>query len=107
MKMKKLVSTVLIVGLIVFGVYWYFLRGSSEARACHKLGALCGQQKLDQCESMMKKMEEVAGRESVQKSAQCVLDSRTCSAAVGCMVGTSVNALGEFLEGVKRSIEKK
>jgi hypothetical protein len=109
--MKKLLVTVLVLGLIGGGGYYAYKRfiAADQKTACSKLAELCGakgEDKRKQCEELFVKMEQVSGKESVQKSVRCVLESQTCAKSMGCMVGLGVGALGEFLEGIKRSVQQ-
>jgi predicted negative regulator of RcsB-dependent stress response len=110
--MKKLLVFLIVVGLIGGGVYFGYTRYFSRTprSACRKLAELCGQRAEDQhkrCEDAIQRMEQVSGKESVQKSVTCILEADSCAKGMGCMVGMGVGALGEFLEGLKRSVGGK
>jgi hypothetical protein len=110
--MKKLLVTLLVLGAIGGGGYYAYKRffAIDQKTACSKLAELCdakGDEKRRQCEELFAKMEKVSGKESVQKSVTCVLESQTCAKSMGCMVGMGVGALGEFLEGIKRSVQQQ
>jgi hypothetical protein len=111
--MKKLLVFLIIVGLIGGGAYFGYTRylAKTPKSACRKLAELCGQRGDDgkhrQCEDAIQRMEQVSGKESVQKSVSCILEADSCAKGMGCMVGLGVGALGEFLEGLKRSVGGK
>lgn len=110
--MKKLLVFLIVVGLIGGAAYFGYTRyiAKNPRSACRKLADLCGHQGDDQqkqCEDAIQRMEKISGKESVGKSVSCILGSDSCAKGMGCMVGMGVGALGEFLDGLKRSVGGK
>ena len=109
--MKKLLGSLLgllVIAAIGYGVYRYFLAPSSE-RSCDRVAKLCGgkgEQATESCVKIFGKLEK-AGGESAAQTHECIREAESCAAAVGCMVGGSLGAAGEFLKGLKGAIEKK
>lgn len=99
-------------GAIGYGVYVFFF-AQTNARACDRLAELCGGQTeksaVGRCTGFFARLETSGGEENLARSRKCILQSKSCPAALGCMVGAGLNAAGDFLDGVKRSLggEKK
>lgn len=110
--MKAFVYLV-VLALVVGGGFWLYQNffGATKANACVKLGQLCGADgkglTLEKCEQFMDKLAEMAGEETVDQSVRCILQSESCAAGMGCMVGSGVGAMGEFFKGLTQSLEKK
>lgn len=110
--MKKLLLWLVVLGLLGGGGYFVYTRylARNEASACRKLAELCGaasDERLKQCEEQLRRLNEVSGKDSLQKAVRCIDDSTTCPKALGCVVGVGVGAIGEFLQGVKQAVEGK
>lgn len=108
--MKGLLKTLVVLvalGAIGYGVYHFFF-AQTNARACDRLAELCGgdaqKSAVERCTGFFARLEKAGGEKNIARSRQCILDSKTCPAALGCMVGAGLNAAGDFLEGVKRSL---
>jgi hypothetical protein len=113
--MKKFLSTVLVLGILGGGGYLVYKRffAPKQVRACEKLAKLCGQHSKEssaQCEQKMADLEKAVGKPAMDKAVSCLDEATTCARGVGCLVGSGVNAignaLGDFLEGVRRSVGK-
>ncbi|MBW2733103.1 MAG: hypothetical protein JRH20_11985 [Deltaproteobacteria bacterium] len=95
-----------VLGGISYGAYHLFF-AKTNAQACDKLSELCGgearKSAVKRCTGFFEQLESAGGKENIARTRTCILDSRTCPAAVGCMVGAGLNAAGDFLEGIKRS----
>jgi hypothetical protein len=110
--MKSLLSTILVLGLLGGVGYLAYKRyaGPDKARACDRLATLCGSDlkgALKDCEQKMTEVEKTVGKDAMAKTVSCLNEAGSCARGVGCMVGTGVSALGEFFEGVRRSVQGK
>jgi len=110
--MKRFVSTLLVLGILGGGGYLIYKRYMTpkQVRACEKLAKLCGdgaKDALKECEQKMNDLEKAVGKPAMEKAVSCLNEASSCARGVGCMVGTGVSALGEFLEGVRRSVQGK
>ncbi len=96
--------------LVVAAVGGYFLYGYlyPEKRACARLlGDLCHRGDVasdrQQCEELFKR----GGRDAAQSSADCIAQSGSCGAAVGCVAGAAgkagVGFLGDFLKSAEKT----
>lgn len=114
--MNKLVALLVVVALVVGGFFGY-REMRLERRACRKLASLCertdkstnAEDNNKDCESTFAELRDTSGPESVEKPAQCILDSKTCPEAAGCFVGGVggglIRGLGtEFLKGLGKSL---
>jgi hypothetical protein len=85
---------------------------SREAKACVKIGKLCGGGKgsldqLEACEDGIGTARKLAGEKAVEKSLACIEETDTCVGASGCMVGgVGAGALIEFGKGVGNALGK-
>lgn len=116
--MKKLLIglavVVLLVGVatVAFGKKIYLAFASKEAKACAKIGELCGGEKgtakeLDQCEEGFKQLRKITGEKGVDKTLTCVDDATSCMAATGCVMGgVGVGALEEMMKGFGNAMSK-
>jgi hypothetical protein len=99
---KLLLALVVLGGLGYLGYRYFYL--PPEARACNRLGTLCGLEKdaTGKCEEGMK----TADAESVTKLNKCIQDSKSCTEAAGCAAGAGLSFvqknLIEFLDGLSR-----
>ncbi len=78
---------------------------TSDVTACARLADLCStsDQKVDpaSCQKQMADARKMAGSSNVDRSEQCMVDSRTCAAASGCLTGgVGMGAMGEYLKGL-------
>ena len=109
--MKSLLGSLLgllVIAAIGYGVYHFFFAASS-ARSCEKVAKLCGGKggkATESCEKLFSRLEK-AGGDPAARTHECIREAESCAAAVGCMVGGSLGAAGEFLKGLKGAIEKK
>lgn len=83
---------------------------TKESATCRKMEALCGTAPSE-CREQLDAVKEVAGQEGVDAVARCYSDATTCAEASGCMAGEAVKgatkSASEFLEGMKKSLDKK
>lgn len=83
---------------------------TKEDRTCGRMESLCGTSKQD-CKERLDAVKEVAGQEGVDAVAKCFAEASTCSEASGCTAGMALKgaekAAGEFLEGMKKALDKK
>jgi hypothetical protein len=114
--MKKLITLLILVG-VAGGAVYGFVELRTEKRACRKLTRLCerGEQSADaresekSCEESFAELKASSGPESIDKPAQCILESKTCAEAAGCFVGGVGSGLlrglgGDFLKGLGKSL---
>lgn len=108
--MKKLIGTLLVLGLLGGGGYWAYSTWfrPPERRACAQLVELCGKrndsQQIERCERNLARIKRVAGIESTKQAEQCILDADSCPKAAGCVVGAGVKALASFADGLDRAL---
>ena len=114
--MKKLIGLVVVLAVVGGAVFGYY-EMRPERRACAKLVTLCesadkgdsGKKERKDCEDTFAELKSTSGPESVEKPAQCILDSKTCPEATGCFVGGVGGGLlrgaaGEFFKGLGKSV---
>ena len=78
---------------------------ASDVTACARLADLCStsDQKVEpaSCQKQMADARKMAGSSNVDRSEQCMVDSKTCAAASGCLTGgVGMGAMGEYLKGL-------
>jgi hypothetical protein len=115
--MKKLLTFVIVVGLLVGGGYlaYKYLLSPGDSRACHRLADLCGGQmagdSLQSCTDLFDKLRQATGDERADKTIGCVQQSQSCMAAMGCLtgagVGAGIEAASEFLRGLRNSLKDR
>lgn len=108
--MKGLLKGIILLvalGAIGFGIFHFFF-AESNARACDRLAELCAgsaqKSAVARCTGFFERLEQAGGKENIARSRKCLLESKNCPAALGCMVGAGLNAAGDFLDGVRRSL---
>jgi len=83
---------------------------SKQSQICGRMETLCGTERAD-CEALVKSTQENFGDEGVAGLHACFSDARSCNEASGCVAGKGLKALGdamgEFLQGVKKGLEDK
>lgn len=115
--MKKLLAFLVVVALVGGAGFFGYREMRPERRACRKLASLCervdkstaAEENSKSCESTFAELRDTSGPDSVDKPAQCILDSKTCPEATGCFVGGVggglIRGLGsEFLKGLGKSL---
>ncbi len=105
--MKKLVFVAILVGA-GWLAYAQVLRPAPK-RACARLHELCGDTQPDDDKSCTDFFDTVRRHsDDGDKTAQCVLDAKTCPEAIGCATGGALKigagAAKGFLDGFNRSI---
>lgn len=110
--MKKLLFVAVIVGAGGWFAYAKVLR-TAPKRACDRLEELCGDSARDKsddksCTDFFDALKRNGG-DDTDKTAQCVLEARTCPEAIGCTAGGAVK-LGtgvakNFLDGFAKSVK--
>jgi hypothetical protein len=105
--MKKLL--VLIVLAAAAGVLVYrFVLATPEARVCSRLTELCGEQGASSCESDFGKLRKALGPEALERTADCVGDSETCTEAVACMAtGLLRDTVDQLGKGIERGLRQQ
>ena len=72
-------------GAIAYGAYYFFL-AQTNARACDRLAELCGgeaqKSAVERCTGFFGRLEKAGGKENIARSRKCILDSKTCPAAM-------------------------
>lgn len=107
--MKKLLLVAVIVGVGGYFAYAKVLRPAPK-RACARMAELCGDSSRDD-KSCTEFFDEVAknGGEESGKTAQCVLEAKSCPEAIGCTAGGAVKigagVAKSFLEGFQKSVK--
>lgn len=113
--MKKLVLVAIVLGVGGYFAYAKVLRPAPK-RACARLHQLCGDQVRDEgddpkdCSDFFDALRDNAGADEADKTAQCMLDAKTCPEAFGCMAGggvkLGVGAARGFLDGFEKAMKK-
>ena len=110
--MKKLV----VVAILVAAGGWlaYAKLRPAPKRACAHLHDLCGAQSRDadddsnDCPEFFDAIANNAGADEAAKTANCVLEAKTCPEAAGCMAGGGIKlgtgAARSFLDGLQKSL---
>jgi hypothetical protein len=103
--MKKLVVAALVLGIGGWFAYAKVLR--APKRACSHMRDLCGDHEDNDCSEFFDAIKNNASSEEADKTAQCVLDAKTCPEAAGCMAGggikLGVGAARSFLDGLQKA----
>ena len=106
-------KTLLILAVLAgagYGAYLLFWRNSPRA-SCAKVATLCGgpsgKSAQQKCEALFPRLERAAGREQVDKTHRCLRNSESCAAALGCVIGASLGAAGEFVKGLQHALGKE
>lgn len=114
MPMKKLVAVVVVVG--AFGwVAWMKVLRPAPKRACAHVRTLCGKtgdvaaDDGDECGEFFEDLKSTAGDDEAHKTAECMIDAKTCLEAVGCQAGggvkLGVGAAKSFLQGFQKAMK--
>lgn len=115
---KKLLGAVLAGGLVVGTVV--VAKGASQARlamtpegrTCAKLAELCPRDakhaaSLESCVQDLEDLRKVAGAPALERSMACIEESRSCTAAAGCLAGgAGVGVLGEMMKGFGSALSR-
>ena len=107
--MKKLVLVAIVLGVGGYFAYAKFLR--APARACSHMRDLCGSQAREDdpkdCTEFFDAIKDNASASDADKTAQCMLEAKTCPEAAGCMAGggikLGVGAAKSFLDGLQKA----
>ena len=112
--MKKLLVVAVLLGGGGWIAYAKLLRPTPE-RACARLHALCGAQARDRdddpkdCVELFDTIRDDSGADDAAKTAQCVLDAKSCPEAIGCAAGGAVKlgtgAARGFVDGFAKSVK--
>lgn len=99
--MKKLAVLLVVLGA---GVLAAIALLSPERRACSKMVELCGgggdqSKAYAECREGFAKLSK-SNPEEAPKLAQCINDSNTCGAVVGCQAGTAFNLGAAGVKGL-------
>lgn len=110
MKMLKLLVVLGVLGGGGYFLYAKVLR-PPEKTVCVKLADLCAgkaanKAQVERCETTMERLKKAGGDKAIKKAAACISEVDSCPKAVGCMVGASMSAMGDVLEGMKKALEK-
>lgn len=107
--MKKLALVAILAGAGGWLAYAKVLRPAPK-RACAHLHDLCNSRSDDDqsCDDFFTAIRDNSSSEDAAKTAQCVLDSRTCPEALGCTAGGAMKlgagAARGFLDGLQKSL---
>jgi hypothetical protein len=112
--MRKLLLVAIALGVGGWYAYAKVLRPAPK-RACARLHQLCGEQMRDDadddkdCTELFDAIRSNGGSGEVDKTAQCVLEAKSCPEAIGCTAGGAVK-LGagfakSFVEGLAKSVK--
>lgn len=105
--MKKLLVFLVLAAVAGALVYRFVLR-TPEARVCSRITALCGEQGPSSCEEDFGKLRNAVGPEALERTADCVDDSETCTEAVACMATSLLRDTAEQLgKGIERALEQE
>lgn len=108
--MKKLAIVALLVGVGGWFAWAKVLRPAPK-RACAHLHELCNDRSDDEksCDDFFDAIRNNSGADDADKTAQCVLDARSCPEAIGCTAGGAVKlgagAAKGFLDGFQKSMK--
>jgi hypothetical protein len=112
--MKKLIGVAVVGALVVGGVV--VASGASKAatpegKMCVRLAELCATDQspkdFDECVDGMKKLRKMSGDASFDRSQQCIDESKSCSAASGCLIGgAGMGSVGEFMKGFGNALSR-
>lgn len=88
-------------------VYYFVLR-SPESRMCARLNELCGDGNFSaSCEKDLGELRKALGPDALERAAECVSDSDTCTEAATCMAaGMMRDAMEQFGKGIERALEQ-
>jgi hypothetical protein len=106
--MKRLLSIIVVLGLLGGGGWWVYAHvfSPAEKRACAHYAALCNASAQEpSCQQALQKMRELAGDGAVKKAASCMAEADNCMAANGCIVGAGLGGVGEFFKGMQKALE--
>ena len=108
--MKKLIVAIVVLGALAGGGWLLYTKAFAppKKRACAKLVELCGgdDSRLAKCEEGLTKMRDLAGEKAIERATGCLEKADSCVAGAGCVFGAGVGAFGDFLEGMKKALEK-
>jgi hypothetical protein len=110
--MRKLVTTVIVLGLLGAGGYLLYrhVLAPPEQRACRHLADLCGnsdeagQEALQRCQGLLQDLTRASGGKRMKKVTGCILESQSCAKGMGCLAGAGLGAAGEFFDGLREAI---
>jgi hypothetical protein len=110
--MKKLLVVAVVVGVGGWFAYAKVLRPAPK-RACDRIAELCGDSGRGKSDdkSCSGFFDEVArnGGDDAGKTAQCVLEAKSCPEAIGCTAGGAIKigagAAKNFLDGFQKSVK--
>ncbi|HEX8951655.1 MAG TPA: hypothetical protein VF997_00215 [Polyangia bacterium] len=111
--MKKLLVVAVLVGAGGWLAYARVLRPAPK-RACDRLAELCGDSRRGaaddkSCADFFDALAKNGGADDASKTAACVLEAKSCPAAIGCTAGGAVKlgagAARGFLDGFEKSMK--
>ncbi len=112
--MKKLIALALVVGIAGW-LAWTRLLRPAPKRACAHMHELCSgnadvaADDSNECDEFFDDLRSTAGPDEAGKTAQCMLDAKTCLEAVGCNAGGAVKlgagAAKSFLGGFQKAMK--
>jgi hypothetical protein len=106
--MKSLL-VVLVLAAVGGALVYRYVLATPEARVCSRLVELCGEEgAAASCEEDFGKVRKALGPEALERTADCVGGSETCTEAVACMAtGLSRDFVEQIGKGIERSLEQK
>ncbi len=106
--MKKLLVILVILGVLGGAGYYVYSQVlyPRERRACIRMGELCGGKSLGdaglaRCEGAFKQLYKMGGKGRTNDAVKCILQSRSCMRAAGCMGGVSLGITKDFFDGLR------
>lgn len=111
--MKKLLVAMVILGVLGgAGFYLYSqVLFPRQRRACVHLGQLCGGRELGEaglkrCEAAFEQLYKMGGKGRADDATRCVLQSKSCMRAAGCMGGVSLGFTKDLFDGLRDALGK-
>jgi hypothetical protein len=102
--MKSLLI-VLVLAAAAGALVYRFVLATPEARVCSRLTELCGEQGASSCESDFGKLRKALGPDALERTADCVDESATCTEAVACMAtGLLRDSFEQLGKGIERGL---
>lgn len=106
--MKSLLVFLVLAAVAGALVYRYVL-ATPEARVCSRLTELCGEQgAATSCERDFGELRKALGPDALERTADCVVESATCTEAVACMAtGLLRDVTDQLGKGIERSLKQE
>ena len=111
--MKKLLVALVLLGILGgAGYYLYTKYYPLERRACLHMGKVCGgatagEAGLKNCEAAARQLYKLGGRGRTDDAMRCILQSKSCLRAAGCMGGASLGITKDLFDGLNDMLKSK